>query len=109
MKENSIENSREKIPTEQEVLEVISRFAENATFVRELSDNNGLYLLEVKVESEKPGEFTEYQYIRKGIFPNRNQALETTVYATYYQDGIPISGHNVAHFDPETEGWQEVK
>lgn len=106
---NHIEKSPEKIPTKNEVLEVISRFAENITFVRELSDSQGLYLLEEKVEGEKLGESIEYMYIRKGKFPNRNESLETTIFVTYYEDDIPITGYNVANYNSVTGEWKDEK
>jgi hypothetical protein len=105
MNENQIEKNNEKIPTEKEVLEVISHFVENSTFVRKLSDNQGLYLLEVKIEGEKLGEFIEYQYIRKGKFPNRNESLATTIFVTYYEDEMPISGYNIANYKSESDEW----
>jgi len=105
MNESFIEKNHEKILTKVEVLEVMSRLAENATFVRELSDNQGLYLLEVKVEGKKPGEIIEYMYIRKGKFPNRNESLTTTIFVTYYEDEMPISGYNIANYKSESGEW----
>lgn len=52
--ENSIEKGPEMIPTKEEVMEIISRFEKNTAFVRELSDEQGLYLLEVQVEGKEP-------------------------------------------------------
>ncbi|HEY5587925.1 MAG TPA: hypothetical protein VIK86_03100 [Candidatus Paceibacterota bacterium] len=105
MNENFIEKNHEKILTKVEVLEVMSRLAENVTFVRELSDDQGLYLLEVKVEGKKPSEIIEYMYIRKGKFPKRNESLATTIFVTYYEDGMPISGYNIANYKSESNEW----
>lgn len=109
MNEKQFEKNNEKIPTEKEILEVISRFAKDSIFVRKLSDNKGLYLLEVKIEGKKLGEFIEYLYIRKGKFPNQNEARETTIYITYYEDEIPINGYNVADYDSATGEWKKVE
>jgi len=109
MKENLFEQKHEKIHTKKEILEIISKFAENTTFIRELSDQQGLYLLEVNIEGKKPGEVIEYQYIRKGKFPNRNESLETTIFITYYEDDIPVSGHNISDYNSETGEWKDIK
>jgi len=103
------EKNKEKIPSKDEVLEIISRYAENATFVRKLSDERGLYLLEVKVEGKEKGEVTEYMYMRKGIYPNKNETLETAIHAVYYQDDMPVGGDKITVYNSETGEWQEVK
>ena len=90
-------------------MEVISRFAENTTFIRELSDEQGLYLLEVKIEGENPGETIQYEYMRKGRFPDGNQSSGTVIHKVYYENGIPIGGHDVANYDSETGEWKRVK
>ncbi len=99
----------ETILNKEEVLSVISRFAENAEFVRELSDEQGLYLLEVKVPGEKPGEITQYEYMRKGIFPNQNQSSETAIHKVYYENDTPVGGEKVAFYSLETGAWEDVK
>ncbi|MEK7609976.1 MAG: hypothetical protein AAB470_02560 [Patescibacteria group bacterium] len=103
------EKGPERIPTKEEVLEVIARYIENATFVRELSDEQGLYLLEVKVQGEKTGETIQYEYIRKGKFPNHNESVSTVIHIVYYENEIPVGGHDVANFDSETGEWKDVK
>ncbi|MES2023591.1 MAG: hypothetical protein V4439_02820 [Patescibacteria group bacterium] len=105
---NPFEGEHERIPTKNEVMEVMSRIAENATFVRELSDNQGLYLLEVKIDGKEPGETIEYQYMRKGRF-GKNQSSDTSVSATYYQDEIPISGEMIVVYNPETNQWKDLR
>ena len=105
--ENFIEKGPERILTKEEVMEVISRYAENATLIRELSDEQGLYLLEVKIDSEKPGEMTLYRYSRKGIFQNHNEASETALHIVWYQDEIPIGGDKIAVYNPETGEWNK--
>lgn len=105
MNENLIERIRERIFTKGEVMEIISRFVENPTLTRELSDNDGLYLLEAEVPGKEPGETIEYQYMRKGRF-GKNQSTETSLYVAYYQDGMPIGGEKVAFYDSELNQWK---
>ena len=62
---NYIERGNERIPKREEILDIIGRHAEKISVGRELFDEKGLYLLEIKVEGE---ETAEYQYMRKGIF-----------------------------------------
>jgi hypothetical protein len=107
--ENAFERGQEMIPTRDEVMEVVSRFAEGFVLVRELSDEQGLYLLEAKIEGEKPGETTQFEYMRKGQFPNGNQSSETVIHVVFYQDGIPCGGHDVANRDSVTGEWVETK
>jgi|LakMenEpi03Aug12_release.lakeMendotaPanAssembly.Ray.scaffolds.fasta_scaffold1701917_1 hypothetical protein len=109
MSENQIENGQERILTREEILLEISNFTENFYFLRELSDEHGIYLLEVKVEGKSSGEFDEYLYIRKGGARNNNTTSETTIFVTHYKDDIPISGENLALFKSETGEWEEVK
>ncbi len=87
-------------------MEVISRYTENAELVHELSDEKGLYLLEVKTEGKKPGEVIQYEYMRKGRFPNQNEASETSIEVMYYQDGNPIGGDTIAKFNEATGEWK---
>jgi hypothetical protein len=103
--ENFIEKGPEQILSKEEVLEAISRYAENAEIVRELSDENGLYLLEAKILGEKPGEITQFEYMRKGTFPNHNESVETAIHKVFYENEIPVGGESVAVFKPETGEW----
>jgi hypothetical protein len=107
--ENYIEKGPERILGKEEVLEVISKYAEGAQLVRELSDDQGLYLLEAKVEGKEPGEVVQYEYMRKGRFPNHNEASETALHVVYYQDDMPVGGDKVAVYNPDTNAWEEVK
>lgn len=108
MKENNFEKNREKIPTKDEVLEVISRFAERTTFVKELSNKEGLYYLEVTAKGNQPGETLSYMYARKGRFGGNNESSATSISVTYYQDGNMISGEELAEYDPSTGKWRDL-
>ena len=107
--ESGIEKGAERIPTREEVLEIISHFAENVVLVRELSDEQGTYLLEVKVEGEKSDGVIQYEYMRKGRFINHNEASETAVYVVYYESEMPVGGDKVAVYDSEANEWQKIK
>ncbi len=106
---NYIEKGPERIPTRDEVMEVISRLAENSTVVRELTDEQGLYLLEANIEGEEEGEVIQYQYMRKGRFPDNKSASDTGVCVVYFQGGVFVSGTTVAKYNPETGEWREIK
>lgn len=103
----NIEGKEEKILSSQEVLNALSIYAEGCTPTRELSDEKGVYLLEVEIAGEREGEKTEYQYKRKGIHSNQNTSSEGSVIsAIYYQDGIPVGGEKVAILDEQTGEWK---
>jgi len=105
----SFEKGPEGIPTKEEVLAVISRYAEGAPIVRELSDGRGLYLLEVEIKGKEPGETIQHVYIREGEFPDGNASLETSIHEVTFQDGVAIGGSSVAVYSPETREWVDVK
>ncbi len=96
-----------QIHTKEEVLSFIANYVENPIVVRELSDEKGLYLLEVKIEGKEPGEVIEYEYMRKGRVLNQSIALETAMHVNYYQDSVPISGEKIAVYNEELGEWEK--
>jgi hypothetical protein len=106
---NPFEKPPEMIPNKEQVLEVISRFAENFTLVRELSDELGPYLIEVNVKDKESGDLIEYLYVRKGRFPNKVGTTETTIQITMYDGEMPVSGSTAANYDESTGQWTEIK
>jgi hypothetical protein len=102
---NTHEMGPEQIPTKESVMEVIKGFEENAVIVRELEDEKGLYLLEANIKGEKPGEYTQYAFIREGIF-KEGQSLETCIHVVFYEDDVACGGHNVAVFAPTAGVWE---
>ena len=88
-------------------MEIITRQAREAVVVRELSDENGLYLLESKIAGEKEGETVQYEYIRKGRFPDGNQSSGSVIHIVFYVGEVPVGGHDVANFNSETGEWVE--
>ena len=102
----NIEQAPERIPSKEEVLEIMYRKAEGLTIERELSDENGVYLLETRTP-EKNGEYTQYVYMRKGQFQNTNGSEATVIYSVEYMNGEPCGGSTVANC---AEGaWQEIE
>jgi len=106
-RQNRSEQSPEHIPTREEVLEIIGRFAENYTIRRELSDEQGVYLIEAVVPTEKAGETIEYGYIRKGTH-GKNASAETVIHKTYFDGEMPVGGDNVALYNEVTKAWEDV-
>lgn len=110
---NPFEAGPERIPTKEEVMGIIARHAENATFVLERTDEQGIYYLEARCPGEKPGEFNEYTYTRKGAFPGAkhgNQARISTITIVYYdKDGVPVSGTQIADYNHSSQQWEELK
>ena len=106
---NYIEHGNERIPAREEILDIIGRHEEKYTVGRELFDEKGLYLLEIKVEGKETTETTEYQYMRKGIFSNHNESLETTIHVVYFENGIPVGGHDIANYNSETGEWRDAE
>ncbi|MCX6715578.1 MAG: hypothetical protein NT077_01010 [Candidatus Taylorbacteria bacterium] len=105
--ENSFEKGSERIPTKEEVMEVVFRFDANAVFVGELSDERGIYLLEAESRDEQ-GDRVEYVYQRKGTFPDQNSSLETVIHVVYYDGEVPVGGKNIATYKSETGEWESV-
>ena len=100
------EKSVETIHTKEAVLLEIAKHCENPTVKRELSDEKGVYLLEVEIAGEKPGETIEYIYHRKGSFPNQNTSPIDVIEVLYSTDGIPHTGYTVAEYNPESKTWE---
>jgi hypothetical protein len=108
--QNKVERSPERILSSEEILSAISEHVEGFTLGRELSDEKGVYLLEVEVKGEREGEVIEYQYKRKGIYQKGtyNSSPETTISVIYYEDGRPVHGEKLAVFDEETGVWKRL-
>ncbi len=100
------ENTPERILTKDEVMKIISRFVENPTIVSELSNEQGLYSLEVKNQSDEKGEKI-YQYMRKGQFGNQNRSTATVIHVVLYKDGEACTCYDTVNYNPETGEWVE--
>lgn len=104
--ENNInfEKGPERVLSKEEVMKELLVYAENGEIVKELSDEKGLYMLYIEIKGEKPGETIQYEYDRKGVYPN-NRLLKTSIELVYYRDGMPIGGETVTVYDPDTNQW----
>jgi hypothetical protein len=93
---DNFEKEPESIPDIKEVLAIIEpllKGAEHET-VRQLEDEQGLYLLEIKIPGEDGD--TEYSYMRKGRYPE-GKAMTTTIHVTFFDGtGFPVGGHSIA-------------
>jgi hypothetical protein len=106
--EKTLENGKEKILSREEILAVISNFVENSTVVKQESDADGVFLLNTKIEGEKPGETVQYEYVRKGKFPGHSNSLETVIDIVYYKEGEAIGGNTIAQYNPETKKFHKL-
>lgn len=107
-KENTIEN-KEHIPSKEEVLSVISKFAENSEVVEENSNEEGLFMLNTKGIPDSKGKYQQYEYMKKGVYPGFSGVTETLIYISEYdEDGIPYYGFNAAVYDEELKSWFKI-
>ena len=90
------EQEQEHIPTPEEVHSVFKELT-NKEYkeTRRCEDEQGLYLLEVIVPGDEPEEEIEYQYMRKGRYPE-GESGSTEICVTYYENKKPISGTSAA-------------
>ncbi len=87
-------------------MQALGKHVEHFSVQRELSDADGVYLLEVTIPGEKEGEVAEYTYQRKGSF-GANQSTTTTISVAHYDaTGMPVGGKTLANFDEKTGLWK---
>jgi hypothetical protein len=105
--------SQEALPQrrfeQQEILGMLNRFAENAelTLGRSLEDENGLYLLEATAK-EADGGTVEYNFGRKGQYPEC-LIKTTSIHRTFYDtEGIPYTGDGLARYNEGTGEWEDT-
>jgi hypothetical protein len=86
--------------TKKDVIDFITSVVGNITLteVRSLSDNDGLYLLDLRAEANKKGKSIEYSYARKGEFPSSRSTTTTISYTTYNRDGDADGGGTFADY-----------
>lgn len=90
----SIENSNEKFPNEREVLNLFEDIiGGDFEIVRNLEDENGLYLLEVESKDEA-GDKVLHTYMRAGSYPE-GSSLESRIDVVFYSGDIPVGGRSV--------------
>lgn len=93
------ERSKEAALSRESVLEQFARFGgEGARETRAKQDAEGrITVLEVRINGEKPGDFTELAYTREGVH-DKDAAAVSTIQALYYEDDMPTSGKTLANF-----------
>ncbi|MFA6446508.1 MAG: hypothetical protein WCW14_04660 [Candidatus Paceibacterota bacterium] len=110
--EGNLEKKFGQVLTKEQVLEVLSSYAENSKIIKERSDEMGPYLLEVEVPGDKTGETTQYIYSRKGEFLNddgtKNSTEVTNIQVVYCKNGIPEGGTTVANYNSESGEWENT-
>ena len=99
------ESIQERICTREEIVEKITSRCENPEVIRELSDEQGIYLLEVRSKGEDPNEGNLYLYKRRKEYTAGNEAPETCLEVVYYSGGDPCGGDTLASLNPETGEW----
>jgi len=88
----------EFIPTPEDIKFVFEELlkVENYETIRQLEDEQGLYLWDIKI-SEEDG-YIEYSYTRKGIYPEV-RASDIAIHLTFFnKEDFPISGYSVAKY-----------
>lgn len=99
--DNATERGFENILTREQVLGKIGTYCENPTIIKELSDKEGIYLLEAKGIRKVERDVAEYIYQRKGAFPNGSDSLVTSIMVV---DGSGWA-ENIAEYDSVTRKW----
>ena len=98
----------EYVPTKEKILEQLMQCCEGATteVVQELSDEQGIYRLEVWGPSDG-GTRTLYGYLRQGTFGTHDSAT-TRIYSLEFEGDEVVFGSDVAEYNQKTKVW-EVK
>ncbi|MDB5236908.1 MAG: hypothetical protein JWL88_10 [Parcubacteria group bacterium] len=108
---NKIENEAEKIPSRESVLAAMETYVgEGATISKELSDDKGLYLLEMETTGENEGDVTRYEYVRKGKHASGHDysGIDTKITVVYYENDIAVFADQIAKLDVETGEWKSL-
>jgi hypothetical protein len=85
---------------------LIRRFApEGSVPVVELSDEKGIYAIEVEKQGDAPGTMTRFQYVRAGKHDGGYYSDHTKINSADYEDGQCVMGESIAKLDMETGEW----
>jgi hypothetical protein len=87
----SLEKKPEHIPTLEEVSSVFRELIGN------FEDEQGIYLYEVKIPGDLPGEEIGYEYMRKGRY-GEGSSLSTEIHIVYYENGNAVGGTSAARY-----------
>lgn len=100
-RDNATERGFENILTREQILSKISTYCENPTTIKELSDKDGIYLLEAKGIRKIEKDVAEYIYQRKGTFPNGSDSLVTSIMVVDNEGWA----ESIAEYDSVTRKW----
>lgn len=94
------EEDAEQIPTPEEIRAVFRELAGEKEYkeTRKLEDGRGVYVLEVEVPGDEPGQVLEYAYMRKGNYGTMG-ITATEIHVTRYDDGMPVTGTSAAKYE----------
>jgi hypothetical protein len=111
-KENK-EGGVEKFPTKEEIISFIDSIPglKNPQLVNELSDEKGLYSLNILCEGDNTGEtiLCEYTRRRTSRLISENDRIgsqATKVDLVYYQNGQIYDGVEYAEYNEQTGDWK---
>ena len=99
--EEKIEKSESILTIEdiQFVFKELLKIKEYET-TRQLEDEKGLYLWEIKIPEPKGNGHIEYSYMRKGEYPRGGSSSLTAVHETFFdKEGNAFSGGSVAKYE----------
>ncbi|MFH1308686.1 MAG: hypothetical protein ABIH51_01600 [Patescibacteria group bacterium] len=93
------EKESESIPTPEDIKSIFEELLEGKEYetIRQLEDEQGLYLWEIKIPEEDG--HTEYLYMRKGRYTEGGQASNTAIHIAFFdEENFPVGGHSVAKY-----------
>jgi len=98
MKNGESINLEEEVHTRDEIMAVLNQQLEGKDYGvgRELSDEQGLYLLEIVIPTEDGS--VEYSYMRKRRYPQGQAAISAIHVAFYDKEGSPVGGSSIARW-----------
>lgn len=98
-----VEKSPERFPTKESIISLIKRRSEGELSIRrEFADEQGVYLLEIRVEG-KDRRFTDYYFNRRrasGAHGDKNVALKCTI------DVVAPEINHIATYNGDTGEWE---
>ncbi len=91
-----VEMGSEHIPSKEEVQGKFEEYIGEAFKESKIEeDEQGLYLWEVIVPSDKEGTYKEYCY-RRGVGGPQSMGKKNSIDVTYYEDEMPVNGDTLA-------------
>ncbi len=107
MKPNFEQPPAESAFSRERVLEVMARFVEGGTVLKEFSDANRLYLLELSIPGKEEGETKVFAFQREGTFPNGVASAATVINMIDLDANGEVDwSENVAELNSATGEWE---